>query len=70
MQIISRQERTEVKLSDNCLPNLNASKCQILHSVKCPKESSLLILFPTLRHREIKICIQNLRCYLPVTVLY
>lgn len=44
MQIISRQEGTEVMLSDNCLPNLNASKCQFLHSVLCPKESSRLIL--------------------------
>lgn len=26
MQIISRQERTEVRLSDKCLPNLNAKK--------------------------------------------
>lgn len=53
MQIISREERTKVSLSDKCLLNLNASKCQILHHVWCLKESSLLILFHALHHEKI-----------------
>lgn len=52
MQIINGQKRTKVSLSDKCLPNLNGSKCQILHCVWCLKESSLLILFHALRHKK------------------
>lgn len=57
-QIISRQERTKVSLSDKCLPNLNARKCQVLNRVWCLKESSLLILFHALHHEKFKICNQ------------
>lgn len=37
--------RTKVRLLDKCWPNLNASKCQTLHSSLYCQKSSLLILF-------------------------
>lgn len=43
MQIIYRRGRTKVRLSDKCRPNINVSKCQRLHCVSCPENSSVLI---------------------------